>query len=179
MSKPIAKLTSDGGTVVELCNTSSVFLPIRSLGSSLVCNTVRLRKCDGANEQLSAIYCSTPSNHEQHEQRRTVNITTTTTNIPCLHLQANGGMSKPQQFHKRELGFPRPDAAVAVTPGAGARASGSCASCGGGGQQAFPWAGAGRGSVRRGPDGAWVDEEGKRLYTEAEVRGQKQKKRLS
>lgn len=30
--------------------------------------------------------------------------------------------------------------------------------------------GGGGGTARRGPDGAWMDEEGRRLYTEAEVR---------
>eukprot|EP00752_Nemacystus_decipiens_P018231 g16359.t1 len=91
--------------------------------------------------------------------------------------QANGGVSRSQQYDQRQLGFPRPDAAAAAVaavpaaPGAPAPApaSGCCSSCGGGGhQRRLP--GGGSGTARRGPDGAWLDEEGRRLYTEVEVR---------
>eukprot|EP00903_Cladosiphon_okamuranus_P015121 g13984.t1 len=82
--------------------------------------------------------------------------------------QANGGMERPQplQFNQQELGLHRPEAAA--TAGAGG-AGACCPSCGGGGQQGL-LPGGGRDTARRGPDGAWLDESGRRLYTEAEVR---------
>lgn len=107
---------------------------------------------------------SIPGQH-QHQQQQ----------APPSLLLANGGMGPQKLEQQQSFGFP--GAATTASAAAGRRIGGGvsvgcCSSCGGGGGgQGF--VGGSGGGGRRGPDGSWLDEEGRRLYTEVEVRGER------
>ncbi|CAM9526867.1 unnamed protein product [Pylaiella littoralis] len=107
--------------------------------------------------------------HHQHHQHQYQHQQQQQQQAPLSLLLANGGMRSQKLEQPQGFGFPSGAGAAAAAGGVGGASVGCCSSCGhGGGGQRLVRGGGGGG--RRGPDGAWLDEGGRRLYTEAEVR---------
>ncbi|CAM9863986.1 unnamed protein product [Ectocarpus sp. 4 AP-2014] len=120
-----------------------------------------------AQNPFSSTRCQQQRQQPQRQQQQQPQQQHQHQHPPASLLLENGGM---RSLEKRNpLGFSSPAAAAAAgaTGNGGGIGVGCYSSCGVGRQQQL----AGRGvGARRGPDGAWLDEEGRRLYTEGEVR---------